>query len=195
MPEQITHGVEVLDDHEAVASVAKSDPPISGQMRRYRTAFGRTGTRLLRQAEAGDADACVRLAVVTLLHGWQGEAREWLRRARVEGHRDARALQPDARKLAADLAFQYGCEYEDSETDKTSIAMLFHQLAAGEGHAEAAFQLGKIYAQKGDQWSAATWFSRAANHDHTHAAAKFNAISKQLSSAPWSDDGVPIDLI
>ncbi|MEZ0071784.1 hypothetical protein [Planotetraspora sp. GP83] len=182
----------------AVPKADPSPPPISAQMRRYREAFNRTGTRLVRQAEAGDAHACMRLAVLTLLQGWPSESREWLRRAQVEGDRDAMALDrhPDARDMAAELSYRYGREYVTAVADKTSIAMLFFRMAASHGHADAAYELGQLHARKGDQWSAATWFSRAANHHHPHAAAEFNAISERLSNASWNGDwAVQVDLM
>lgn len=189
--------------HERPETSAAADPARAArsgasQTRRYLAAFGRTGTRLLRHSEAGDAKACVRLGVITLLRGWRGEAYEWLRRAAEAGDPNAFALlrSLEVPQLATELAYGYGREYELGVADKSSIAMLFYGLAADNGHAEAAYRLGLMYARKDDQWSAATWFGRAARQDHLPAEQEFDAISEQLSRATWNKDGaLPAELM
>lgn len=162
---------------------ARTPPPMSPLMRRYLTAYGRTGARLLRHAEAGDARSCFLLGIVNLLKEQPFEARQWLWRADKAGHPDALELSahPSARRQAAKAAYRYGRGYEAEGTDKVGIAMFFYQLASDCDHAEATYQLGSIFYRKGETWQAATCFSRAACQGHPQAATEFNNISEQLS--------------
>lgn len=179
----------LTSSEEARPTRKKPDPPMSVPMRRYLRRFGRTGARLVRQAEAGDAQACLRLWVITLLGDQLAEAREWLNQAAAADNDHAVLLRQHRfhRAAATEYAYQYATAYE-ADGNKTSIAIFFYQLAGHHGHAGAAFQLGHIHTRRGDQWLAATWFSRAADAGHPHAVAHFNEISQQISNANLTDD-------
>ncbi|MET8158188.1 hypothetical protein ABZT47_17580 [Sphaerisporangium sp. NPDC005289] len=158
-------------------------------MRRYLRWFGRTGARLVRHAEAGDAQACLRLWVITLLHDRLAEARDWLHQAAAAGDDEAVRLRahPAPRKAATELAYVYATAYE-TEGNKISLAIFFYQLAGRHGHAEAAFRLAAIHAGRGHQWLAATWFSRAADAGHPKASGGFTAITGENSGGDLDDD-------
>ncbi|MBO3751922.1 sel1 repeat family protein [Streptosporangiaceae bacterium NEAU-GS5] len=170
---------------------AHDQPMETMTMSRYLKAFGRTGGRLLRQAERGDGDACFKLGVITMLSGSPNEAREWLRRANAAGHPDALELyhDPFADAAAAKLSFEYGRQCETEHPDRTSIAVLYYKLAAND-HPEAAYRLGQIHQAAGQLWAAASWFSRAAHMNHPAAAERFDEVSKQISE-PTAPVGAP----
>ncbi|GAA3413065.1 hypothetical protein [Streptosporangium vulgare] len=172
-------------------------PPLSPARQRLLQIYGRTGARLLTRSETGDGRRCMHLAVIALLRGCSSEARPELRQARAADHPDVSRLldhsgrlRADHRQAAADLAYAYGRDYERADPTKPSVAMFFYRLASDHGHAAAAYRLAMIHQDKGEDWAAASLFSRAAGFGHPQAAAKFNGASQQLTQAPWNAAGV-----
>ncbi|MEV4096435.1 tetratricopeptide repeat protein [Streptosporangium saharense] len=179
-------------------SDATSEPPLSEDDQHRLEVYGRTGARLLQHSDVGNGDDCMRLAVIALLKGWPEEGRQWLRRAGDAGHADAPALFNDPQQLraAAELAYRYGRHYQRAGPEHLSVAMFFYRLAGNHGQADAAYRLAMIHQSKGEDWAAASWFSRADNNGHPKAARKFDGASEQLTQAPWNTDGaLPIGLI
>jgi hypothetical protein len=91
-------------------------PPaeLTPTLRRFLNTYGRTGGRLLRHAEAGDAESAFRLGVLLLCDDRPREATEWLRKANRAGHDTALELQhqPDQRGAAVQHALRIGGDYE-----------------------------------------------------------------------------------
>jgi hypothetical protein len=166
-------------------------PPaaLTPALRRFLTTYGRTGGRLLRHAEAGDAESAFRLAVLLLCDDRPLEAAEWLRRANRAGHEDALELlhHPEQRTAAARHAYRIGCDHE--MTGNLPAALVFFEQAAACEEADAAYRIGLTHAQQGKTWVAAQWFARAAAYGHPHAMTEFNGLSRQLLTAGWDDDG------
>jgi TPR repeat protein len=86
----------------------------------------RTSGRLLRHAEAGDAEAAFRLAVLLLCGDRPLEATEWLRRAGRAGHADALELlhHPRQQAMAARHAYRIGRDYETAGNLPAALAFL-----------------------------------------------------------------------
>ena len=93
---------------------------------RLLNSYKRTGGRLLRHAEAGDAEAAFRLAVLLLCGDRPVEATEWLRRAGRAGHADAAALlhHPRQQAEAARHAYRIGRDYETAGNLPAALAFL-----------------------------------------------------------------------
>jgi hypothetical protein len=93
---------------------------------RLLTNYKRTGGRLLRHAEAGDAEAAFRLAVLLLCGDRPLEATEWLRRASRAGHADALELlhHPRQKAVAARHAYRIGRDYETAGNLPAALAFL-----------------------------------------------------------------------
>ncbi|HEU5160047.1 MAG TPA: hypothetical protein VFU43_23825 [Streptosporangiaceae bacterium] len=93
---------------------------------RLLTSYKRTGGRLLRHAEAGDAEAAFRLAVLLLCGDRPVEATEWLRRASRAGHADALELlhHPRQQAVAARHAYRIGRDYEAAGNLPAALAFL-----------------------------------------------------------------------
>lgn len=180
------------------SDASTGEPPLPEATQHLLEVYGRTGARLFHHSDAGNGDDCMRLAVIALLKGWPEEGRQWLRRAGDAGHADAPALFNDPQQLraAAELAYRYGRHYQRAGPEHLSVAMFFYRLAGTHGQAEAAYRLAMIHQSKGEDWAAASWFSRADNNGHPKAARKFDGASEQLTQAPWNTDGaLPIGLI
>ncbi|MER5648667.1 hypothetical protein [Streptosporangium sp. NPDC002524] len=186
------------DDGAACPPTGKIEfPPLSPARQRLLQIYGRTGARLLTRSETGDGRRCMHLAVIALLRGYSNEARPELRQARAADHPDVSRLLDDSgrlradhRRAAADLAYAYGRDYERAGPAKLSVAMFLYRLAGDHGHAAATYRLATIHQDKGEDWAAASLFSRAAGFGHPRAAAKFNGASHQLTQAPWNVAGV-----
>jgi hypothetical protein len=93
---------------------------------RLLTNYKRTGGRLLRHAEAGDAEAAFRLAVLLLCGDRPLEATEWLRRASRAGHAEALELlhHPRQQAVAARHAYRIGRDYEAAGNLPAALAFL-----------------------------------------------------------------------
>jgi hypothetical protein len=93
---------------------------------RLLTNYKRTGGRLLRHAEAGDAEAAFRLAVLLLCRDRPLEATEWLRRAGRAGHEDALELlhHPRQQAVAAQHAYRIAHDYEAAGNLPAALAFL-----------------------------------------------------------------------
>jgi len=93
---------------------------------RLLTGYKRTSGRLLRHAEAGDAEAAFRLAVLLLCGDRPLEATEWLRRASRAGHADAAELlhHPRQQTVAARHAYRIGRDYEAAGNLPAALAFL-----------------------------------------------------------------------
>jgi hypothetical protein len=98
---------------------------------RLLTSYKRTGGRLLRHAEAGDAEAAFRLAVLLLCGDRPLEATGWLRRAGRAGHAGAAELlhHPRQHAEAARHAYRIGRDYETAGNLPAALAFL--EQAAG----------------------------------------------------------------
>ncbi|QYC45240.1 Sel1 repeat protein [Nonomuraea coxensis DSM 45129] len=139
-------------------------------------ALGRIGLRLLSQSNQHDGQNCLRLAVVALLRSRPEDARPWLRRASESGIGEAAELldHPRRREVAAQLAYTYGRDFEQTSPGHLSVAMFFYRLAAEAGHVEAAYRLGTAHGSRDEQWVATSWFRRAAQAGHPEAISKLN---------------------
>ncbi|GAA2436698.1 hypothetical protein GCM10010191_59360 [Actinomadura vinacea] len=168
-------GAELPDERQE-----GTEPPTEPSIRlqRYLESFGRTGARLLRHAERGDADAAYRLGVLLFCERRPREAGEWLQLARVGGY-DIPPIDRLSLDSAADAAFEIGTDYE--AVRQPHAALVFFRRAGECGNAEAAYRVGLHYAQKNDHWDAATWFSRAAMVGHPHARREFAVAYRELS--------------
>ncbi|MEV4753318.1 hypothetical protein AB0K21_43840 [Streptosporangium sp. NPDC049248] len=126
--------------------------PLPEERQRLLQIYGRTGIRLLEHSQDGNSEDCMRLAVIALLRGWPPEALHWLRRASDAGQTNAAGLfnHPHRLQVAAELACGYGRHYQCFPS-KLSVAMFFYQLAAGHGHAEAAYRLAVIHQAKEEE--------------------------------------------
>lgn len=93
---------------------------------RLLTGYKRTSERLLRAAEAGDAEAAFRLAVLLLCGDRPLEATEWLRRAARAGHAEAAELlhHPRQRAVATRHAYRIGRDYETAGNLPAALAFL-----------------------------------------------------------------------
>ena len=93
---------------------------------RLLTSYKRTSGRLLRHAEAGDAEAAFRLAVLLLCGDRPLEATEWLRRASRVGHAEAAELlhHPRQQAVAARHAYRIGRDYETAGNLPAALAFL-----------------------------------------------------------------------
>jgi hypothetical protein len=93
---------------------------------RLLTNYRRTGGRLLRHAEAGDAEAAFRLAVLLLCGDRPLEATEWLRRASRAGHAEALELlhHPRQQAVAGRHAYRIGRDYESAGNLPAALAFL-----------------------------------------------------------------------
>jgi hypothetical protein len=93
---------------------------------RLLTNYKRTGGRLLRHAEAGDAEAAFRLAVLLLCRDRPLEATEWLRRAGRAGHEEALDLlhHPRQQAAAAQHAYRIAHDYEAAGNLPAALAFL-----------------------------------------------------------------------
>jgi hypothetical protein len=93
---------------------------------RLLTSYKRTGGRLLRHAEAGDAEAAFRLAVLLLCGDRPLEATEWLRRASRAGHAAAAELlhHPRQQAVATRHAYRIGRDYETAGNLPAALAFL-----------------------------------------------------------------------
>jgi hypothetical protein len=118
---------------EERASMRPAESAVSGEpsgaltpAMRLLTNYKRTGGRLLRHAEAGDAEAAFRLAVLLLCGDRPLEATEWLRRAGRAGHADALDLlhHPRQRAVAARHAYRIGRDYETAGNLPAALAFL-----------------------------------------------------------------------
>ncbi|HZB31656.1 MAG TPA: hypothetical protein VE465_15965 [Streptosporangiaceae bacterium] len=120
-------GDPVTADTPAGEDAAGEPPP--GELTpamRLLNSYKRTGGRLLRHAEAGDAEAAFRLAVLLLCGDRPVEATEWLRRAGRAGHADAAALlhHPRQQAEAARHAYRIGRDYETAGNLPAALAFL-----------------------------------------------------------------------
>jgi hypothetical protein len=99
--------------------------PLTPAMRLL-TSYKRTSGRLLRHAEAGDAEAAFRLAVLLLCGDRPLEATEWLRRASRAGHAEAAELlhHPRQQTVAARHAYRIGRDYETAGNLPAALAFL-----------------------------------------------------------------------
>jgi TPR repeat protein len=110
---------------EASAAAGEPQAALTPAMRLL-TGYKRTGGRLLRHAEAGDAEAAFRLAVLLLCGDRPLEATEWLRRATRAGHADAAELlhHPRQQAEAARHAYRIGRHYETAGNLPAALAFL-----------------------------------------------------------------------
>ncbi|MFC7593634.1 hypothetical protein ACFQYP_65425 [Nonomuraea antimicrobica] len=164
-------------------------PPLSEEEQRLLEIYGRTGVRLLRRSDPGNSQDCMRLAVIACLKGWPEEARTWLHRAGAAGNQAAVDLlhEPGWKETAADHAFRFGQEHQRADRNRPSTAMFFYRLAGDHGHSGAAFHLGVLHRNKGEDWAAASWLRRAAVDGHSLAAIELNGVSEQLTQTSWED--------
>lgn len=161
-------------------------PPSPSPSREYLLrVFGRSGIRVLFASNPRNAQDCMRLAVIALLRDWPEDARPWLSRAEEAGHPQATELlnRPHHRQLAAQLAYQYGQDFQRQRPGHLSMAMFFYRLAGDSGHVEAAYQLGCAHRSRGEPWVAAGWFRRAALDGHPAAIAEFTGASDELTGS------------
>ncbi|HEX6470640.1 MAG TPA: hypothetical protein VF069_16190 [Streptosporangiaceae bacterium] len=122
------------------APAAGSEPSVPARTRpaeitpamRLLTTYKRTGERLLRQAETGDAEAAFRLAVLLLCGDRPLDATEWLRRASRAGHKDALELlhHPRQQVAAARHAYRIARDYEAAGNLPAALAFLEHAADA-----------------------------------------------------------------
>jgi hypothetical protein len=160
--------------------------PLTLTMRWFLDNFGRTGGRLLRHAETGDAQAAYKLAILLLCHDQSTEARVWLRHASRSGHPDAPALYHDVLRhvSAFGIAYDIGREY-------AAAALVFYEAAAQSQHPGAAFEIALLHNEQGDEWGAAEWFHRAADYGHPTAQTEFNGIHRKMIRR-WPDEVPPL---
>ncbi|ACY96548.1 Sel1 domain protein repeat-containing protein [Thermomonospora curvata DSM 43183] len=181
------------------SSGAGSEPPPEPTImrRRYAEAFGRTGMRLLRQAEGDEGERqgvpAYRLAALLACADRPAEALYWLRRAARAGHGRAAELaaawDPAAAPAfpywqGAEIAYQIGLEY-DREGLPFSAAV-FYRGAAGLGHADAAYRYGLHCLRIGRLRDAAAWLDRADRNGHPQAGQQL-----LLHALGGSSDGSP----
>jgi hypothetical protein len=127
---------EPVTGEALAAPVAAPEPPAPARTRpaevtpamRLLTTYKRTGERLLRKAETGDAEAAFRLAVLLLCGDRPLEATEWLRRASRAGHKDALDLlhHPRQQVAAARHAYRIAHDYEAAGNLPAALAFLEH---------------------------------------------------------------------
>lgn len=169
---------------------ASTVPPLepTTMLRRYVEAYGRTGMRLLRHAEADDGrDAGVpayRLATLLACENRPNEALYWLQRAARAGHPLALRLAtewdprtdpwPPYYWRKGQAAFDVGMEYEAA--GQPHAAAVFFDRAAGNGHAEAAYRAGLNRMQRGQQWEAMLLFNRAAEAGYAPAEPELDGL-------------------
>jgi hypothetical protein len=110
----------------AAGEAAGESPGALTPAMRLLTGYKRTGGRLLRHAEAGDAEAAFRLAVLLLCGDRPLEATEWLRRASRAGHADAAELlhHPRQQAEAGRHAYRIGRDYETAGNLPAALAFL-----------------------------------------------------------------------
>ncbi|MGK5553880.1 hypothetical protein ACSNOI_19885 [Actinomadura kijaniata] len=169
--------MEIVDEIVERVLVADAFGPVTGvvpppeptlTLRRYVRAYGRTGMRLLRNAEDGDPEARYRLAVLLACDDRPSESAYWSQRAAEAGHSGARALAGDtdlpyfARGAVA--AYRIGLGYEHAEMIRAAV--LFFERAAANGHVEAAYRAGLHHVQSGELWLGYELFRRAAANGH-----------------------------
>jgi hypothetical protein len=169
--------------------------------RRYVEAYGRTGTRLLRHAEADEGRAggvpAYQLATLVACEHRPIEALYWLRRAGRAGHRRADRLARDWDPVAdarpprywrpADAAYEIGLHYEAG--GQPFSAAVFFDSAAGVGHAEAAYRAGLHRMQIGRHWDAMLMFNRAAGAGHEPARRERDGLLARVRRAPSAGRG------
>lgn len=114
------------EDSPGSASPASPASPELTPAMRLLTGYKRTSGRLLRHAEAGDAEAAFRLAVLLVCGDRPLEATEWLRRASRAGHADALELlhHPRQQAVAARHAYRIGRDYETAGNLPAALAFL-----------------------------------------------------------------------
>ncbi|WP_242894455.1 hypothetical protein [Actinomadura litoris] len=157
-------------------------------MRRYADAYGRTGMRLLRHAEADDGQdrgvPAYRLATLLACDNRPHEALYWLQRAARVGHRLARRLAvewdphtdpwPPHYWKRGDAAFEVGMDYEAN--GYPHAAAVFFERAADNGVQEAAYRSGLHRMQYGQTWEAMLLFNRAADAGHRPAQRELDGL-------------------
>jgi TPR repeat protein len=167
-------------------------------------AYGRTGMRLLRhaEAEAAAADAgsaggvpAYQLATLLVCEHRPVEALYWMRKAARGGHRVARRLAGDWRPgpprywRPADAAYEIGLHYEAG--GRPFSAAVFFAAAAGLGHAEAAYRAGLHRMQIGRHWEAMLMFNRAASAGHKPAQHERDGLMPRVRRASASTPVAP----
>ncbi|GAA1572052.1 hypothetical protein GCM10009678_63390 [Actinomadura kijaniata] len=159
--------VEIVDTFGPRAGVVPPPEPTL-TLRRYVRAYGRTGMRLLRNAEDGDPEARYRLAVLLACDDRPSESAYWSQRAAEAGHAGARGLADDADvpyfARGAVAAYRIGLRYESAEMIRAAV--LFFERAAANGHVEAAYRAGLHHVQSGELWLGYELFRRAAANGH-----------------------------
>jgi TPR repeat protein len=164
--------------------------------RRYVEAYGRTGMRLLRHAEADDGKAegipAYQLATLLACERRPNEALYWMQRAALAGHDHARQLtaawgpvadsKPPGDWRPADVAHEIGLQYE--ATGQPFSAAVFFVRAAENGHAEAAYRAGLHNMQIGRPWDAMLMFSRAAGAGHEPALHELDGVLPRAHHVP-----------
>ncbi|WP_242907150.1 hypothetical protein [Actinomadura terrae] len=156
--------------------------------RRYADAYGRTGMRLLRHAEADDGQdhgvPAYRLATLLACDNRPHEALYWLQRAARVGHRLARrlAVEWDPRTdpwpphywKRGEAAFEIGMDYEAN--GYPHAAAVFFERAADNGVHEAAYRSGLHRMQYGQTWEAMLLFNRAADAGYRPAQRELDGL-------------------
>lgn len=155
------------------------------------TMYGQHGVRLIRAAEGRrDPDAEYRLGVLLCVDDRPNEALAFLMRAEAGGHPEARELieSPAQRRAALVHAWKIGaCD----ATDHAETASLYLERAARNGHAGAAYELGKLHMQREEPERAAAWFATAAECGHPLAewwSGRGREAGPRRASAPTVDE-------
>jgi tetratricopeptide (TPR) repeat protein len=186
----------IEDAQEQEGADVEPPPAPSIRLHRYLEAFGRTGARLLRHAERGNAEAAYRLGVLLTCERRPQEAAEWLQLARDRGFDKLPVEGRMTADVAAEAAFEIGVGYEGAS--RPHAAQVFFKRAGECGNSEAAYRVGLYYAQLQDHWEAAKWFSRAAMRGHSGARREFAAAHRELSFSgvvPPSPDGAYLPML
>ncbi|MEU5881439.1 hypothetical protein [Spirillospora sp. NPDC047279] len=167
--------------------------PAPERARRYAAAYGRTGLRLLRHAEAGDGEARFRLATLLACDDHVNEAEHWLRRADVAGYACSGDPAGDEEVphylAAAEAAYQIGLEYEEARLP--SSALLFYERAARNGHTAAAYRAGLHHVEADAPWAAFKMFSRAASNGHPDARQELDVLCRHHDLSPPAPTSSP----
>lgn len=151
------------------APVPAADPLAEGSAAYARGDYLRAARHLLPLAQAGNAEAQLRIATMYYrglgLREDDAAAFSWFRRAAQQGHAEAQY------HLAGMYAFGHGVPPEETDPDREAARWYFE--SARQNNADAQYALGILFhSGKGvvqNPEEALRWFRRAANSGHSDA--------------------------
>ncbi|MEV7969424.1 hypothetical protein AB0O34_26080 [Sphaerisporangium sp. NPDC088356] len=155
----------------------------SAEQRWHFNTYGQLGVDLLHAASAGQGEAAYRLGVVMTIDRHPRKARNWLAAASQMSHAGAAQLlasdpgSGQGQALAAEHAYRLGHTAHHGLGDRDQ-AVFYYKHAAKHGHSDAAYHLAHLFLGRGENGTAARWFSIAGQGENLDAKRQLWKLGK-----------------